>query len=140
MMTFKSFPRSVAAGTVYNEPKQVLPDQSLSLKEILQRFVRHEALPVGRNMTYGSENYIDPESDSELNIDVEKARYWDMTEKAEFKARVKEYESVHQTNEAKRAKAKATADAKKAELEFNEKVEKRARELAKKPPENGGSI
>lgn len=128
-------------GAPGGRPKQVVPDQSLSLKDILNRFVRKEPLPVGHDGTFGSDGDIDPESDSPFNIDQEKAKHWDLTEKAEFQDMVME----ERDRLSKLAEGKKMAEkAKKAEADkkaFDEKVRVAAIEYVKNNPgSSGGSI
>lgn len=125
-------------GLVITEPDQVVPDQSLTLKEILQRFVRHEALPVGNNANFG--NGQDPEGDSPLNIDLEKAAHWDLTERDDFNATVAEMKNEFETQEKKKAaKAKAEA-AEKRKADFQKSVEAEVEKRMKKGPADAGSI
>lgn len=130
-MIFKkaSIPRP-SVGHRITEKSQVLPDQSLTLQEILTRFVRHEALPVGHDYAYGSEN-MDPESDSPLNVDLEKLKFADLTEKDDYKAethRVKEaYEEAEKRKADKAAKVAADKKAAEDEARIQAEVEKRAK-------------
>lgn len=118
---------------------QVVPDQSLTLKEILTRFVRGEALPVGQKHTYGSDGSIDPESESNFNVDLEKAKHWDLTEKAEFRdAVMAERERLGKVEASK----KKDADEKKAladKAAFDKKVRIAAKKYAKQYPGGTGS-
>lgn len=104
-------------GIRITEADQTVPDQSLSLAEILRRFTRHEVLPVGHKGQYGSEVLMDPESDSELNIDVEKLRHADLTEKAEYRStvreKIQEFEREEDARKEREAKEKAERIAKK---------------------------
>lgn len=131
-MKFKPFTLGPHKGIKITEPDQVVPDQSLSLKEILTRFVRHEALPVGQRVAYGSEGSLDPESDSPLNIDQEKARYMDLTEKDEFKEMVSEatqlFEEKQKQHDAQSAAEKQIAE----EKERQKRIRIAARKLANK--------
>lgn len=54
--------------------KLTAPDQSMSLKEILTRFTRNEALPIGKDVEYGDEG----------DEDLEKISGMDLTEQAEI--------------------------------------------------------
>lgn len=129
-----------SAGIVITEPDQVVPDQSLTLKEILARFTRGEALPVGLPVQYGSQTEIDPESDSEFNIDLEKSRSWDLTEKMEFRQRVDEVKAEFEARQKEKdAKTKA-AEAEKQKADFDKKVRLAAKKLAAKNPVQTGSI
>ena len=71
--------------------KHVVPDQSLSLSEILRRFVRHEALNISKEGTYAETDY-----------DLEKVAASDPVDKEVVLEQVKQ-------NTA-RAKAKMEAD------------------------------
>lgn len=139
-MKFKGYVTGPHKGSPGDRPKQVVPDQSLSLREILQRFVRHEPLDVAHAGVYGSQGDIDPESDSPFNIDQEKAKHWDLTEKDEFREMVMEerekVEKVKKAGEAKKAAQKAEAE-KKA---YDEKVRQAAIEYVKQNPGGPGSI
>lgn len=118
--------------------QQAVPNQSISLAEMLRRFVRKEALPIGHPANFGSDGAIDPESESPFNIDLEKAKHWDLTEKAEFKDAV----MVERDRVSKIARGKELADkAKKAEAEkkaFDKKVRIAARKYAKQVPGGQG--
>lgn len=121
-------------------PKQVVPDASMSLKEILQRFVRKEPLPVAHNGVFGSDGLIDPESESEFNIDQEKARGWDLTEREEFADKVRAKHAEHHALEVeKQRKVKQEAEAK-AKADFDKRVRLEARKLTKKQAGSTGSI
>lgn len=101
----------------------VVPDQSYSLKEILQRFTRGESMPVLHEGRY----------DETTDIDLEKVKHLDLVDKHELIQQQKTFRAQHQEKETARLKAEAekTAAAQKAqaEKEFNEAVEKRANEI-----------
>lgn len=120
--------------------KIVVPDQSMSLKEILTRFVKHESLPVAHKGVYGSDGEIDPESESEFNIDQEKAKHWDLTEKQEFRDKVAEYHEEFEKSRREKAQREAEEKAKKEKAEFDKKVRIAARKYAKENPGNPGRI
>lgn len=137
MESVKSAFPAPSKGRVMQEKDQFVPDQSYSLKEILARFVRHEPLPVGHATRYGSDGDIDPESPSEFNIDQEKAKYWDLAEKQEFRERVM---AVREQFEAKKSDRVKKAKAEKAEADkrkYEDDVQKAAEAYVKKNP--GGS-
>lgn len=117
-------------GIRITEPDQVVPDQSLSLREIIQRFTRNEALPVGMKGQYGSDSGIDPESESEFNVDVEKSAHWDLTEKHEFIDRVKEVGKEFEAAEKERAQRAAEKEAAEREKAIARRVKAEARKLA----------
>lgn len=147
-MKMKAYPmkfKSIAVpepsqGTKVEGVKNVVPDQSMSLREILQRFVRKETLPVGHQGVFGSDGAIDPDSDSEFNIDQEKARGWDLTEKDEFNEKVRAEVRKHEAAESQK-KAKEAADAAaKAKADYEKAVRIAARKLVKKGGEQPPSI
>lgn len=125
-------------GLVITEVDQVVPDQSLSLREILTRFVRDESLPVGGKGQFG--NGLDPEVDSPLNIDIEKAAHWDLTERDEFNQKVEEMKETFEKQE--RAKKKRAHDEEMArkKVEFEKAVETEVEKRSKKNPRIEGSI
>lgn len=126
-------------GIRITEPTQVVPDQSLSLKEILHRFVRQEALPVSHQGQYGSE-IMDPEVDNPLNVDLEKLRYADLTEKDEYKEATKQVQREYDAQEkAKADKARKEAQ-EKAEKDFEARVSTEVAKRAKGEQNPKGSI
>lgn len=119
-----------APGEDYSqEIDQVVPDDSLSLEEILIRFTRGEALPVGHDVQDGED------SDNPLNVDLEKLRNSDLVDKEEFIEKLKEVQRKYDAQE----KEKAAVEEKKRQEEFARKDAKRirlaARKLAKESPE-----
>lgn len=127
-------------GIVIREKDQVVPDQSMSLEYILTRFTRNEALPISMPTFFGSDTAIDPESESEFNVDLEKSKYMDLTEKDDFRQRVNEVKAEFDAKQ-KKADEKAKADkAAKDKLAFEKRVRVEARKLAKKGPAETGSI
>lgn len=110
-------------GTDYsNEVDQVVPDQSMSLDEILTRFTRGEQLPVGMDVQEGDD------SDNPLNVDLEKLANSDLVDKEEFIDKLKELQSQYNKQE----KEKAEKEAEKKRKEFEALDAKRIRIAAKK--------
>lgn len=116
-MKFKSLAiPSPSVGTDYtNVIDQVVPDQSMSLREILTRFTRGEKLPVGHEVSY-----------HESDTDLEKLTNADLVDKADFVDKMKEVKVRFDKQEKKkrrdaieaekaRLKAEAIAEAKKEE-------------------------
>lgn len=107
--------RGVATGG----KKLTVPDQSMSLKTILERFVRHEALPVGLGGVY-----------HESDDDLEKVAAMDLTEKDEFIARQKEtqkrYEEQEKQKERKRLETVRAEEREKVKAELKAEAEKTA--------------
>ena len=127
-------------GVKGGRPKLVVPDQSMSLKEILQRFVRKEPLPVSHRGSFGSEGEIDPESDSEFNIDQEKAKSWDLTEKQEFADKVRAKHAEHHALEQDKLRKQKVQAELKAKEDYDKRVRIEARKLAKKAGQKPPSI
>lgn len=107
-----------------NEVDQVVPDQSMSLDEILTRFVRGEALPVGMDVQEGDED-ADP---TLSNVDLEKLANSDLVDKAEFVDRLTELQKKY--NDQEKEKARLLAEKKQKEYEALD--QKRIRLAAKK--------
>lgn len=104
----------------------VVPDQSMSLEEILHRFTRGETLPVGMEMEMGDDSLDNP-----LNIDLEKLANSDLVDKEEFIGKLRDVQARYNEQEKqKAADAKAKADAKFKELD-EKRIARAARELAK---------
>lgn len=106
-----------------NEIDQVIPDQSMTLEEILTRFTRGETLPVGMEFADGDE-----EGDNPLGVDLEKVKNSDLVDKAEFIEKLKDVQRQFDEQEQKKAADKKAAEAK----AFAEKDAKRIRMAARK--------
>lgn len=100
----------------------VVPDQSMSLEEILLRFTRGEPLPVGMDVQEGED------SDNPLNIDLEKIANSDLVDREEFIEKLKEVQRQYNDQEEQ----KAQAEAKRKKEEFEKLDQKRIRTLARK--------
>lgn len=90
---------------------QVVPDQSLSLREILERFTRGESLPIHHEPSEGIQD-----------VDLEKIRHADLVEQHEFIDSLKEVQVKYDSQEREKAaklaaekKARVAAKKKKAE-------------------------
>lgn len=125
MLTFKksSTPAPSVGEDYSNEIDQVVPDQNMSLEEILTRFTRGETLPVGFDVQEG-----DADSDNPLNIDLEKIANSDLVDKEEFINKLRQVQQEYEKQEAEKA---AALKAKKEE-EFKKLDEKRIRIAARK--------
>lgn len=75
--------------------KIVVPNQAMSLEEILRRFVRNESLPIGKD----SEYYEDGEDD------LEKIPHMDLVDQMEYMDKLKETQKAYKVQESKKAKA-----------------------------------
>lgn len=105
----------------------VVPDQSLTLKDILERFTRGEAMPIARDEQFGgNEDLDDP-----LNFDLEKLVKADMTERDEVAQKIKEMRVQAEREEKERgrkeAEHKAKAKAAAEEKRIADEVEKRTK-------------
>lgn len=108
---------------------ELVPNQSMSLKTILQRFTRGEALAVSHeaDIQFG---------DLDGETDLEKLKHADLVDKADFIQRMEEVKQKH-AEEVRKAEAKVKADKKaKAEAEFNARVEAEVKKRGgeKSPP------
>lgn len=118
-MKFKSM--SIPApskGSVAEGPELVVPNQALSLREILERFTRNQALPVGREPRY-----------DEGEDDLEKVAQMDLVDKAEFVDKLKQTQKDYEKQE----KAKAAAQRKKLEAEERQKIADELKKAASPP-------
>lgn len=106
--------RSEKGQSFKNAPKVVVPSQSMSLKEIIQRFVRRESLPVEKAGVYEDRmGDLEKLANEDITVRMERA-----SELADLQAKAK-----------KRMQAKADkekADAIRAEVERQE-AEKRSK-------------
>lgn len=133
-MKFKSIalpratPGVIVVGTMEDEEgkeikgKLVVPDQSLSLHEIIARFTRGEAVPVGHDVQF-----------HESEDDLEKVAKKDLVDRAEFVDKLKRTQAEFKKQEARNA-AKAK---KKLEDEALEKARKELQEKGLKPVPGG---
>lgn len=111
---------------VITEEYQVVPDQSLSLQEILDRFVRNEELPVDMGGEYGDED-----DDNPLNVDLEKLKDADLVDKAEYMEQLKEVKTAYDKQENQRIAYEQAEAEKKAKLAEEKRIRIAARKLAK---------
>lgn len=108
-----------------HQVKEVVPDQSMSLAEILQRFTRGEAVPIGKDGEF------DEHADTDESIDLEKIAKADLTDKEEYYNKLQETREKYEKQEkAKSAKAAKLAK-EKAAAEFKAAVEKEVQERLK---------
>lgn len=126
-MKYKSIaiPKPSEGKSFKDVPHITVPDQSMSLEEILQRFTRGEAVPVGQPVEYGSD------IEDFLNVDLEKIANSDLTEKAEYISQLKEVKIAYERSE--KLKAKKAHDLKIAEQTKLEerRIRIKAKHLAK---------
>lgn len=95
-MKFKSIASPTPTeGVKVNAKKAVVPNQSMSLREILERFTRGEKLPVGQEGTYDD----GPE-------DLEKMGHADLVDKMEFSDKLKQTQKDYALQEKKKAAKK----------------------------------
>lgn len=117
-MKFKSVavPGSIS-GIKIPGKREVVPNQSMSIRQILDRFTRGEKLPIGKDGSY----FEGPE-------DLEKAAHKDLTEKEEFIDRQMAIRERFEEQQA--ARKKALSDHAMAEAKA-EAAKKLAEEAAK---------
>lgn len=102
----------------------------MSLQEILDRFSRGEAVPIGQEVQFGTD------IQDFLNVDLEKLANSDLTEKDEFIEKLTEVKNAYEENEKR--KAKTAHEAKLAEQKKLEdrRIRIKAKQLAKQKLEN----
>lgn len=91
-------------------PKQVVPNQALSLQEILERFTRGEAVSVGKPYSY----------DEDVDVDLEKVKNLDLVDREEYIESLKKTQTTFERQEKAREKKKRD----KLEAELAEKIER----------------
>lgn len=92
-----SIPESSIGLTVVG-PKLTVPDQAMSLAEILMRFTRNEALPIDQGGVY-----------HESEDDLGKVGHLDLVERAEFVERQKETQKRFQQQEKEKERKRLEA-------------------------------
>lgn len=119
-MKFKSIASPApSAGLVVVGKKIVVPNQAMSLQEILERFTRNEQLPIGKDAQY-----------HESEDDLEKVVHMDLVDREEYMEKQKNIQKMFKAQEAKKKKA---ADEKIA-AEYRQKVEDDLKKGGEKPP------
>ncbi|QCQ85060.1 hypothetical protein [Blackfly microvirus SF02] len=94
-MKFKSIASPAPSqGLVITGKKLVVPDQTLSLQEIIERFTRGEALPIARA----------PVFDEDGEDDLEKVSHMDLVDKQEFVDSLKKTQLDFEKQEKKKAR------------------------------------
>lgn len=119
-MKFKSYATpAVSVGVLTRAKKIVVPNQAMSIHEILERFTRNEQLPIGKDVQY-----------HESEDDLEKISHMDLVDRAEYVEKLQETQKLYQAQEAK--KEKAVKD--KIAADYREKVEDDLKKAAEKAP------
>lgn len=118
-MKFKSIASpEPSKGSVTEGKKIVVPNQAMTLQEILERFTRNEQLPIGKDVQY-----------HESEDDLEKVQHMDLVDREEYMDKLKETQRVYKRQEA----AKEKAYKEKLAAEYKQKLE----DELKKAPEKG---
>lgn len=109
-MKFRSttIPKPAQGADFSKEKVQVVPDQSLSLQEILTRFTRGEPLEIGREVNF----HDSPD-------DLEKIAHLDLVEREEYIESMKEIQKRYKEQEEARKKKAIDEEVKRlAEVEL----------------------
>lgn len=101
------------------EVSQVVPDQSLSLEQILIRFTRGEPVPVGHETSEGIQD-----------VDLEKLSKADLVDRFEYVEHLKSVRKQYEMQEAEKKKAEKLEAEKKAKAEEEKRIRIAARKLA----------
>lgn len=120
-------PRKAWKQSFHGVPKVMVPSQSLTLREILSRFVRREPLPATKEGIY-EERFGDIEKMSHLDIAEQ------MEVVADLKEKIKGFNEREKARVEKEASEKAQADKDAFEREVEARLMKAAREG--KPAQN----
>lgn len=96
--------------------KIVVPNQSMSLQEILERFTRGEPLNIGRDVQY-----------HESDDDLEKLQTKDLVDKAEYVEKMKQTQKDFEKQERRRQKAAADKLISDAAKKLADEAEKNAK-------------
>lgn len=120
-MKFKciSLPDPSSGQSYKGEKKVVVPNQALSLQEILERFSRNEEVPVGKDASY-----------DDGDDDLEKVAHMDLVDREEYVDKLVQIQNLHKAQE--RAKTKAAKE--KAAAELKEELRVSIVKAAEKPP------
>lgn len=119
-----SIPAPSKGADYSKEVDQVVPDQSMSLEEILRRFTRGEAVPAGHDVAF----------DDDSDIDMEKLATADLVDKAEMAQQMRDVQSKFDEQEKSRKAAE-----KKAKDEADKKAEQKRINLAARKLAKGNS-
>lgn len=121
-----AIPKPSLGADFSKEKNIVVPDQSMTLEEILSRFTRDEALPVGQQIEYGDEDMENP-----LNVDLEKMALADLVDKAEYAESLSEVVKNFEKQEKQKAAAEKKAQDDAFKIADDERVRLAAEKLAK---------
>lgn len=113
-MKFKSIASpEESPGFSWNGKKIVVPNQAMSLHEILTRFTRNEELPIGKDAEY------DDGPD-----DLEKVRHMDLVDREEYMDKLKETQKQYKAQEDKKVKDEKARLLSEAKAEAKKEAEK----------------
>lgn len=99
----ESLPKEAPGTSFTDQVSLVVPDHSMSLKEILTRFTRNETLPIAHPAQDGEEGILE-------DTDLEKLKYADLVEKDEYISKMKYIINRHNSKEHSEAQARAQAE------------------------------
>lgn len=131
--------KSIAApkpsvGLDFSKVKElVLPDQSMSLQDILTRFTRGESLNLAHPVEYGSDASLFNDRD------LEKLATSDLVDKEEYINHLKEIQSRYEKNEKKKASFEAAKKAEQDRIDRERLIRIKAKQLARKQPPKGSA-
>lgn len=81
-------------GLLFDEPKKVVPNMSMSLQEIISRFLRGEPLEIGQEVSY----------DESGDDDLEKVAHMDLVDREEYVERLKQTQKLYTKQQKDREK------------------------------------
>lgn len=109
-------------GSRTSAEKLVVPNQSMSLLEILTRFTRGEQLPVGKDVVY-----------HESDEDIEKLKHMDLVDRAEYIEKLEQTKKTYEKQERDKEKAEREKIRKSLEESERQRLELE-KKLAATPP------
>jgi len=123
MIKFRSvaFPKPSEGKSFEGQKDLVVPDQSLTLREILERFTRGEPVAVGQDAVF----------DDDSDEDLEKLSHMDLVDKAEYVEKLKQVQKAHERQEKERERKEKEDAQKAAEEAVNKRIRLAARKIAK---------
>lgn len=116
-----AFPRPELPSKDWSQIERLtVPDQSLTLADIIDRFSRKEALPIGKQVSFNDEIEVD----SPFAVDLEKLAKADIIDKMEYVEQWKTVTTAYAEQDKKAKAAKDAADKKATKIADEQRIEK----------------
>lgn len=120
-MKFKgiAIPKPTEGVSFFDVVNQTVPNQSMSLEEILRRFSRGEPVPVGQEVNY-----------SDSDVDLEKLKNLDLVDREEYINSLNEVKKKFELQEKRKAEAEKVKAAEREKALQEKKIRLAAKKLA----------